>query len=340
MGYATVMNVPKIHNYADALKRYDNTKPIKGRQDDPRPLGERRYVDTYSIRKNVWTNAIECILYKTPVIKFTTEDEVIINIDNWPSASTCQFISRVLSGVGAYRVKGEVVLGFSGTDAKAMLPAKGELVLVRNTSGGWVPKEKQTLYDYQVNRKEANNVRKQVTMFKDYINGVVKLKGEEVEGLWGREPYSVVKMTYADLIEVFGKDEGQMGARPNVDGWEKILGKPPTFVTGNDKDEMWANYRQKTKWFFDLVRNDQDDNARHQNYWIAFNVLMLQGQAVLYYRDNMDYPVTLGTDQIVKFLEKILFTMFADRVFVKVAMPEGKVPSGRYDDYVLTEEEA
>jgi hypothetical protein len=338
MGYATVMNVPKIHNYADALKRYDNTKPIKGRDDAPRPLGERRYVDTYSIRKNIWTNAIECILYKTPVVKFTTEDEVIINIDNWPSASTCQFISRVLSGVGAYRVRGEVVLGFSGTDAKAMLPAKGELALVQNTSGGWIPKVKQTLYDYRVSRKEANAVRKSVSMFKDYINGVVKLKGEKVEGLWGCGPFSVVKMTYADLIEVFGKDEDQNGARPNVDGWEKILGKPPTFVAGNDKVEAWANYRQKTKWFFDLVRNDQDDNARHQNYWIAFNVLMLQGQS-LYYRDNMDYLVLLGVGEFDKVLEKILFTMFADRVFVKVAMPEGKVPSGRYDDYVLTEED-
>jgi hypothetical protein len=339
MGYATVMNVPKIHNYADALKRYDNTKPIKGRADDPRPLGERRYVDTYSIRKNVWTEAVECILYKTPVIKFTTEDEVIINIDNWPSASTCQFITRVLSGVGAYRVKGEVVLGFMGIEAKLMLPARGETVLVRNASGGWVPKVKQTLYDYRVSRKEANNVRKSVSQFKDYINGVVKLKGEEVEGLWGREPFSVVRMTYADLIEVFGKEEAQMGARPNVDGWEKILGKPPTFVAGDTKADAWANYREKSERFFDLVRNDQDDNARHQNYWIAFNVLMLQGQAVLYYRDNMDYPITLGTDQLDKFLEKILFTMFADRVFVKVAMPEGKVPTGRYDDYVLTEED-
>jgi hypothetical protein len=47
----------------------------------------------------------------------------------------------------------------------------------------------------------------------------------------------------------------------------------------------------------------------------------------------------LGVGEFDKVLEKILFTMFADRVFVKVAMPEGKVPSGRYDDYVLTEED-
>jgi hypothetical protein len=31
--------------------------------------------------------------------------------------------------------------------------------------------------------------------------------------------------------------------------------------------------------------------------------------------------------------------MFADKVFTKVQLPEGKVPSGKYDDYVKTEED-
>jgi hypothetical protein len=340
MGYATVMKVPKIHNYADALKRYDNTKPIKGRQDDPRPLGERRYVDTYSIRKNIWTNAIECILYKTPVVKFTTEDEVVINIDNWPSASTCQFITRVLGGVGAYRVKGQVVLGFSGIEARAMLPAQGELVLVRNTSGGWIPKVKQTLYDYRISRKESNNVRKQVSQFKDYLSGVIKLKSEERvvnEGTHYERRFNLVKTTYGELIEVFGKSQDMHGAvRPDVDKW-KITDKPK-YYGGANKDMVWSKYREATTEFFDLVRNDQDDNARHQNYWIAYNILFVQEQS-LYWRDNMESQVTLGIDQFEKVLEKILFKMFADKVFTKVALPEGKVPTGKYDDYVTTEED-
>ena len=343
MGYATVMRVPKIDNYAQALKRYDNTKPIKGRDEAPRPLGERRDVDTYSIRKNVWTNAIELVLYRTPVIKFTVEDEVIINIDNWPSASTCQFISRVLSGVGAYRVRGEVVLGFSGVEARAILPAQGELALVRNANGGWIPKVKQTLYDYRVNRKEANNVRKSVSQFKDYLNGVVKLKAEEVPNNWARMPFFVVKATYADLIEVFGKHEELNNVvkadrfAPDVSKWNKLSNKPKYF-NANQKDEIWQDYREQTERFFDLVRNDQDDNARHQNYWIAYNILMVQEQA-LYYSENMDRQITLGTDQFDKVLEKILFKMFSDKVFKRVELPEGKVPTGKYNDYVLTEEE-
>ena len=338
MGYATVMRVPKVNNYAEALKRWNNTKPIKGRDDDKRPLGERRDVDTYSIRKNVWTEAIELVLYRTPVVKFTTEDEVIINIDNWPSASTCQFISRVLSGVGAYRVKGEVVLGFTGVEARAMLPAQGELVLVRNASGGWIPKVKQTLYDYRVSRKEANNVRKQVSQFRDYLAGVIKLKAEEVAFNYGREGFSVVKATYADLIEVFGrKDVGDGDPRycPDSDKWDKLTAKPKYW---SNKEEAWANYRDKAERFFDLVRNDQDDGARHQNYWIAYNILLIQEQR-LYWRDSIESQITLGTDQFEKVLEKILFTMFADKVYTKVALPEGKVPTHKYADYVLTEED-
>jgi hypothetical protein len=340
MGYATVMRVPRINSYAEAIKKFNNTKPIRGRDGDPVPLGERRNVDTYSIRKNVWTDAVELVLYRTPVIKFTVEDEVVINIGNWPSASTCQFISRVLSGVGAYRVKGQVVLGFTGVDARAMLPAKGEMVLVRGANGGWIPKVKQTLYDYRVNRKEANNVRKLVSQFREYLAGVIKLKSEERvfnEGTHYEQRFEVVKTTYGELCEVFGKSEDGYGAfRPNVNGWQSICNKPK-YYNGDKRDAVWAEYREKTAQFFDLVRNDQDDNARHQNYWIAFNVLMLQGQS-MYWRDNMESQITLGTDQFEKVLDMVLFKMFADRVFKRVELPEGKVPTHKYADYVVTEE--
>ena len=120
MGYATVMRVPKIYNYADALRRFNNTKPIKGRSEEKRPLGERRDADTYSIRKNVWTDAIELVLYQTPVITFTQEDEVRIKFGTWSSASTCQFIDRILSSVHCNRVRGNVVLSFVD-GSKAMI---------------------------------------------------------------------------------------------------------------------------------------------------------------------------------------------------------------------------
>jgi hypothetical protein len=224
---------------------------------------------------------------------------------------------------------------------KAMVRDHEELILVRNAQGRWMPKEKQVLCDYRVNRKAANNVRKSVSQFKDYLAGVVKLKGEEVvhnEGTPYEQRYTRVRVTYADLVEVFGKEEDAHGhGRPNASAWEKIIDKPKYFRPEH-RAQAWANYRDKTERFFDLVRNDQDDNARHQNYWIAFNVLMVQGQS-LWFRADMNMTVTLGADQFDKFLDTILFKMFSDKVFTKVALPEGRVPTGKYDEYVKTEED-
>lgn len=159
MGYATIVNVPYIDSYEKALAKWQSTKPIRGRTPEIRPLGQRRDCDVYSIRKNVWTDVIELVLYKTPVVKFTPEDEVVINFGGWASSSTCQFVGGVLRNVYAGRQRGNVVLSFSN-GAKAMLGTNEELVLVRGAHGGWVPRAKQTLYNYRINRKEANNVRK------------------------------------------------------------------------------------------------------------------------------------------------------------------------------------
>ena len=227
MGYQTVMAVPRIADYKEAYKRWNDTKPVRGRSDDKRPLGERRYVDTYSIRKNIWTEAIELVLYQTPVIKFTADDEVVLNYGRWPSASTCQFISRVLAGVGANRVRGDVVLGFSTADGVVIqkLGENEELILVRK-DGRWQPKEIKTLFDYRINRKEANNVRKDVKQFRDYLHGMVKLMEEEVP-LYG-QTFKRITRSYAELGEVFGyrRELKESKVRIDVNDWGRLAEKP------------------------------------------------------------------------------------------------------------------
>jgi hypothetical protein len=333
-----------MRNYAEALNKWNSIKAIKGRDDDKRPLGARRDVDTYSIHKNVWTDAIECVLYQTPVVTFTTEDEVKIKFGRWSSSSTCQFIDRLLWNVRANRVRGDVVLHFNdGT--KALVRDHEELVLVQAGNGAWVPKVKQTLYDHRVNRKEANNVRKAVSQFRDYLAGVVKLKSETTTsnvGTYYEHTSTRVKASYTELIEVFGCEEADDGmnqgrVRPDADMWQSIHAKPKYFHEDN-RQGVWANYNEQTTKFFDLVKNDQDDNTRHQNYWIAFNILLIQDQR-MYWRDDLDCNVAVDAGHFEKFLDKILFTMFSDKVFKRVALPTGKVPTGKYDSYVVTEED-
>lgn len=343
MGYRTVMAVPRINSYIEAYAWWNNTKPIQGRGGEPRPLGERRYVDTYSIRKNIWTEAIELVLYQTPVIKFTQEDEVILNYGRWPSSSTCQFISRVLSGVNASRVRGEVVLGFRTSEGRLIqkLGEDEELVLVK-TDGRWYPKEIKTLYDYRINRKEANNVRRDVSEFRKYLNGMVKLMEEEVPGVYGRDGFKRVTRTYADLAEVFGVRREQVHGwlRIDVDEWQRLTEKPHQHYANPEQNKQeWDTYRSASDKFYELVKNDQDDNTRHQNYWIAFNILFAF-QAHVHWVDESimhEKQLGVGVEYMEKGLEFILFNRFSDRVFKLVELEKGAVPTGRYDKYVRSE---
>lgn len=348
MGYATVMRVPRIANYTEAYAKWNNTKPMRGRSDDKRPLGERRDVDTYSIRKNVWTEAIELVLYQTPVIKFTADDEVVLNHGRWPSASTCQFISRVLAGVGASRVRGEVVLGFSTADGRVIqkLGQDEELVLVRSGDGRWQPKQIKTLFDYRINRREANNVRKDVKQFRDYLQGMVKLMEDETM-MYG-QTYKRITRTYAELGEVFGFKRGgsMQDNQVTIDrgDWQRLAEKPQnyynTYPADNEANKTnWDKYNTMSDKFYELVKNDQDDNTRHQNYWIAFNILFAY-QNYVYWIDEStahEKKILLASEYLEKYLEEILFARFSDRVFKLVELEKGKVPTGRYDKYVRSE---
>ena len=101
-GYQRNSGISWFRDYGDALHKYENTKDIRGRVEEPkRPLGHRKSVDMYSIRKK--DNAdIECVLYRTPVVTFHTDNTVSIWHDTWASQTTANFIPEVMGyGVSA-----------------------------------------------------------------------------------------------------------------------------------------------------------------------------------------------------------------------------------------------
>ena len=89
--------ISSIKNYAEALKRYETTKHIRGRAEDQRPLGKRSKTDNFRISKKE-NGDIQCFLFRTPVVTFTPEDNIVIFLDQWVSSSTCKFIGEVIYG--------------------------------------------------------------------------------------------------------------------------------------------------------------------------------------------------------------------------------------------------
>ena len=88
---------PNLQNYDEAFQYWHRVKPyIKGRSKGLKPLGGNRRCDRSLIRKDDATSDIVCSLHDTDVIRFKTDNSIVLNHNGWESISTAEFIFYVL----------------------------------------------------------------------------------------------------------------------------------------------------------------------------------------------------------------------------------------------------
>lgn len=168
-GHNRDSGIHSLRNYGDALHKYESTKDIRGRVEEPkRPLGKRRSVDMYSIRMRE-DKAIECVLYKTPVVTFCPDGLIELRHDNWNSVSTAYFIEEV-SGFRARIFNNSLCVNIQGVESRM-----GEEPL-RIMNGEVL--NPTTDVTHAIDRKQANNVRKRYAEFVKYASALVRLKAE------------------------------------------------------------------------------------------------------------------------------------------------------------------
>jgi hypothetical protein len=181
-GYSRNSGINWFRNYDDALHKYNSTTDIRGRTEEPmRPLGRRDSTDTYSIRKT-GEGAIECVFYRTPVVTFKPDGDIILRDYGYATISTSAFIEEVL-GIRAQLFDRSICIGIGGDTIR--LPRGGEdtLTLRRSASGELYAVNPVQDTVHNLNRKESNKVRKQYADFMQYATGMIKLK----EGLFTSE---------------------------------------------------------------------------------------------------------------------------------------------------------
>lgn len=174
-GHNRNSGIHTLSNYNEAHHAWESTKPIRGRKEDTRPLGHRRCVDQYTIRK-AESGAIECVLYKTPVVSYLTDGQIVIKDDGWKSVSTAYFIEEVL-GIGSRIFNKDLNVSFS--HGEYPVPTDG-LHLAYGVSGHLYPINPQALKVHAIDRKGANNVRARYKDFNTYMMGMLKLRANDV----------------------------------------------------------------------------------------------------------------------------------------------------------------
>lgn len=321
MGYATIRHVPRVQDYKTALNIYNNTKPLRGRNPEIRPLGNRRDADTYHIRKAgnvVFGEAIELVLYKTPVITFEADGDVVLFIDGYNSVSTHQFLHQVLN-IGANGARRTTVLTIG--DNRYTLADKDKLRL-RMEDGKWHVLNPKTQWGWKLNRKEITNVRTKYGEFYKYLKGFVNLRAEVAkEHRWQPEKEYVVvpKDEFSSVSSLVSlRDYKYMDKRGKQHlNWMNVTPE---------------QYEQSAKAFEYLIRPDQPEDGKHTNFYKAALVLIAKLDT-----DTMDIraeQVYAQSKHIVPLLDDVLFMLYAEQVLVRYELPMGKVSSGIYEHWM------
>ena len=312
------MRVPRVMTYTEALKIYNEVKPLRGRSPEVRPLGERRDVDTYQIRKN--GEAVELVLYKTPVITFTPDGEVELFVSTYSTVSTHQFIHRVL-GIGASGLRNKTLLNINGNK---LVLSDGEKLRLKWESGNWHPLNASTQYGWKLNRKAITNVRNIYADFYKYLKGFVNLRTEKAKlHRYSPEvdcivvPLSEFKSACGSLLHI--REYCYMDKR----GAQHISYVPV----------QTEQYRESAIKFERLIAPDQDESVRHGNFYKAALILIAKAES-----ERMDMradETVVQAKHIVPMLDTVLFQFYAHDVLVREALPQGKVSSGKYDRWMV-----
>lgn len=181
--YGARYELPTLYNWMDATLKERDTKPIRGRSPECKPLGKRRNTHV-TIRKDA-DESIACRLYRTDVVTYHKDGRIEIRLDGWASQSTIAFIEEVLNvrgsiahnhaWIGATR-EGCTQVGMYALHTHEVNTFR------RNGHGDLEFQNPVQIKTHKINRAGANNVRKAYKPFKDYIVRTMRLRDDGFSG--------------------------------------------------------------------------------------------------------------------------------------------------------------
>lgn len=191
--------IKRIRNYEEALSLLENGKPIRGKgaNGGKIPLGHRHRASEFYIEMSK-DKSIDCVCYRTPVVSFKPDGNIVVQNGGWSSITTCMFIEETL-GISSRISDSTVTVSFNGESYKVA----NELCL-KWVDGRLTAMNQEPSVVHRVNRKQANIVRKDYAEFVKFFVGMMKLRDDGM-------------ITDDEYINVFGVDEGRGGHTVKAD---------------------------------------------------------------------------------------------------------------------------
>lgn len=168
-----------FRSYEFYKKKWEDTKPIRGRSTDIRPLdNSRRYRDWERVAK-VYDDGKEvyaCQLYDTDVVRYYPDGSIGFQIDSWATPTTADFMS-MHSPFGACKKYNQIWVYPRGFSVEECYPIpKGKMVrFIVGADGEYKPENPIVIEQKVVDRKKAKDARDKIKPFIDWARSFNKL---------------------------------------------------------------------------------------------------------------------------------------------------------------------
>lgn len=199
-------------------KKWNETKPIRGREVDVRPIGQRRRDWEQITRKQVADGYSYCCrLYQTDCVEYMPNGDILLRTAGWVTTSTSEFIHEHSPVMCVKRNKNLWVL-LNGVWLP--LPSSSdEALAIRYDGMTWSPVQEVKLKVRVIDRAKAKEVRAPLQPFLTWADAFLKMSDgwvmhETMKSVlgWDKYPYGMnygeTRWTEKDLItELLQGDE-------------------------------------------------------------------------------------------------------------------------------------
>ena len=169
-----------INSYAYFEELYASIKPIRGRDTEVRPIGDRRRDWETIIRKLQadGTHSYVARLYNTDVVEYFANGDVVLRVGTWPTVSTAEFMATH-SPFAAWKKHNKVwvrVRDNQGFAEGLAYPVMGdELRLIQTGEHKYAPAEPVLINKKVVDRARAKEARELLKPFMSWAKTFLTL---------------------------------------------------------------------------------------------------------------------------------------------------------------------
>lgn len=367
MSTTAYMRIPSLRGYEDALRRFKETKPIRGSVPSVTPLGDRRDANRFAIRL-AQNGDVQCLHHEQPLVVFHKPGLVLEGDDpaieritvsfqrSWVHTADCYFIYELLHHYlsAVVRVHGKVIkMHRRCYEPPIVFPSSygnevRTMTLVANRRTGTIePVQPVLVQGLRINRKAANIVRAKYGQFYRYFKGMIALRKESYpESLGQYVRFNDEEFVYASLGH---KEHTSVFSHPHNPANKPAIGATVRHYCTTDANgkamyeviELHPKWAEAARAFIDKIATPDTDPDQTDKFAIAFTTVaassVTRDSPYMNPVGNRRYSsayVNVGVKELQTTLDEIVFKYHSDEVFETYIMPEGQAPSMKYDGWI------